>query len=280
MAKLEITTRIGCKNMCKYCPQEKLIKEYLSRSKKIEMNFEDFKKYIDKVPIDVTISFSGMSEPWLNKSCTKMVKYAYSKGFSLEIYVTGVGMTSSDIRKLEKIDVKNFVVHLPDDRGDTKIEITESYLNLMKELAKSKIQNQNFITFGNIHPEVKKAIQFTDFPIIDRSKILLSRVGNSSYKKGIGGLKGNICCMPSKNKLDNNVLLPNGDIVLCCMDYGLKHKIGSLLTQNYKDIFRTKEFLKIKKGMNNEKINRGSVGAYIQKLAGGESEGLLGGMEV
>jgi radical SAM protein with 4Fe4S-binding SPASM domain len=36
---------------------------------------------------------------------------------------------------------------------------------------------------------------------------------------------------------DRNVLLPNGDVVLCCMDYNLKHIIGNLLTQSYDEIF-------------------------------------------
>jgi radical SAM protein with 4Fe4S-binding SPASM domain len=36
---------------------------------------------------------------------------------------------------------------------------------------------------------------------------------------------------------DRNVLLPNGDVVLCCMDYNLKHVIGNLLTQTYAEIF-------------------------------------------
>jgi hypothetical protein len=36
---------------------------------------------------------------------------------------------------------------------------------------------------------------------------------------------------------DQNVVLPNGDVVLCCMDYSIKHKIGNLLEQDYYDIF-------------------------------------------
>ena len=36
---------------------------------------------------------------------------------------------------------------------------------------------------------------------------------------------------------DHNVLLPNGDVVLCCMDYSLKHKIGNLLEQDYYEMF-------------------------------------------
>ena len=37
-------------------------------------------------------------------------------------------------------------------------------------------------------------------------------------------------------RLYHNVCLPNGDVSLCCMDYGLKYIIGNLLTQEYDDI--------------------------------------------
>jgi hypothetical protein len=37
-------------------------------------------------------------------------------------------------------------------------------------------------------------------------------------------------------KLYHNVVLPNGDVSLCCMDYGLKQIIGNLYTQEYDDI--------------------------------------------
>ena len=36
--------------------------------------------------------------------------------------------------------------------------------------------------------------------------------------------------------LYHNVLLPNGDVSLCCMDYGLDNIIGNLNTQPYEDV--------------------------------------------
>jgi hypothetical protein len=36
---------------------------------------------------------------------------------------------------------------------------------------------------------------------------------------------------------DQHVLLPNGDIVLCCMDYDTKHILGNLVTDSYQDLF-------------------------------------------
>jgi hypothetical protein len=36
---------------------------------------------------------------------------------------------------------------------------------------------------------------------------------------------------------DQNVCLPNGDVVLCCMDYSMQHKIGNLLEQEYYEMY-------------------------------------------
>tara|TARA_Y100000004_G_C8744929_1_gene339909 strand:- start:217 stop:609 length:393 start_codon:yes stop_codon:yes gene_type:complete len=37
-------------------------------------------------------------------------------------------------------------------------------------------------------------------------------------------------------ELYHNVMLPNGDVSLCCMDYGLKHILGNMFTQEYEDV--------------------------------------------
>jgi len=42
---------------------------------------------------------------------------------------------------------------------------------------------------------------------------------------------GKIIC--KSNSLHNNVLIPNGDVHLCCMDYGLEAKVGNLLENDY-----------------------------------------------
>ena len=49
----------------------------------------------------------------------------------------------------------------------------------------------------------------------------------------------------------SNILLPNGDVILCCMDYGLKHKLGNLLDQSYNEILNSTEIQKLNK-LNNQ----------------------------
>ena len=47
-----------------------------------------------------------------------------------------------------------------------------------------------------------------------------------------------------------NVLLPDGTVVLCCNDFGMRHVLGNLLKNSYEDIIKSNELLQVKRGMN------------------------------
>jgi len=128
---MEITTVIGCPIRCRYCPQDKLIKAYTQRSNIFRMDFNTFKKCLDKIPSYIRIDFSGMAEPWINPECTKMVLYSYRRGFKIIINTTLVGMTLVDLELIKGIPFEEFVVHLPDKEGYTKIMISENYLAIL-----------------------------------------------------------------------------------------------------------------------------------------------------
>lgn len=66
--------------------------------------------------------------------------------------------------------------------------------------------------------------------------------------------KGKIICNRTKD-LNHWVLLPDGTVVLCCMDFGLKHPLGNLLTDNYDDIIAKKEYQSIISAMSDEKVD-------------------------
>jgi len=156
LPSLEITTRIGCKNNCSYCPQELLVKSYKRRSRQFEMPFDLFKLCLDKVPQNVRIDFSGMAEPWLNKRCTDMVQYAYESGFELVVYTTLVGMEIADIERIAAIPFKHFEVHLPDADSLTRITVNDEYLRKVEKVSDSGISGLTFMTIGRLHPRAEK----------------------------------------------------------------------------------------------------------------------------
>lgn len=141
---LEITTKIGCSNMCEYCPQTKLIRryrnfghmktlnenmnnagdnihqafmdEYLKNDKNREtmMSIDTFKKCLFTIDTAVDIHFSGYAEAFENPDAIEMVEHAVNKGHNVGINTTLMFMTKEVIDRLVKIGrFKHFHVHTP-----------------------------------------------------------------------------------------------------------------------------------------------------------------------
>lgn len=247
MRNLEITTRIGCKNMCKFCPQTVFINQYRKTKGDIIMKFETFKQCIDKLPSDVQITFSGMSEPWLNKDMTKMLLYACKKGIKeFRVYTTGVGMELKDIDKIKKIPFNKFVVHLPDADRNAIIPVTKSHKELLLKIKKSKIKSCSYMTMGKLHPDLQ-----AEFGSLVVSPKMISKAGNLAKFKKINH-KGPIMCN-SEFGLKHSMLLPNGDVQLCCMDNAIQYKVGNLLRESYNSLYTGEHFKLIEKKLKNEK---------------------------
>jgi len=251
-AWLEITTNIGCINQCNYCPQKTIMNAYSKKSPISNMSLEMFKKYLTKVPKNVIIHFSGFSEPFLNPNCSKLILYAHKKGYVLEIATTLIGMKESDINLIEKIPFKKFLIHLPDNKSQTRIKVNKPYLIILEKIIKSKIKNKQFMIlrgpkFNKVHSKIKKIIEKYSLSLIGWH--MYSRAGNTKEALDLRNIYQynnlNIKCP----HISHPVLLPNGEVALCCMDYGLKHITGNLNTDNYSDLFKSKEFLRALRGM-------------------------------
>ena len=247
---LEFTTSIppkGCVIDCAFCPQKTLLNVYNADK---TMTFENFKQVIDKLPKEIRITFSGFTEPWLNKRCTDMLLYAYEQGHPVSAFTTGVGMTLQDVERLK--DVKftigpngGFCLHLPDQERIAKHPITPRYLEVIKRFKEleSEIQGFYVMCMGEVHDDIKPYWPEASIPEF------WSRAGNllgeaiikpelqkyqDRFKHMDHGDVPRTCgCVED---LYHNVVLPNGDVSLCCMDYGLEQIIGNIYTQEYEDI--------------------------------------------
>ena len=248
MAQIEITTKIGCPINCTYCPQKKTVTAYKKKSNLLQMSFDVFKRCIDNVPKKVEIIFSGFCEPWLNPECTKMVLYAHKKGHVISVYTTLIGMTLTDIDLLESIPFRVFIVHLPFNKKNENIKIDEQYLALLSKISQSRIDpNYIGIHIREEEPALKQILKVLKGKEIDH-EIANTRASNLDETINSPPLRknGKISC---PRNLRVNILLPNGDVVLCCMDFGLRHTLGNLLNSDYKSLFRGKELARIKKGL-------------------------------
>lgn len=249
---LEISTNIGCPVACQYCPQPVLLAAYRKRSSVYTMSFATFQQCIDKVPVEVAVDFSGMSEAWKNPECTRMVQYASKRGHRVRIHTTLTGMRKEDVEVLSALPLDAFRVHLPSSNNLENITVDGRYLEVLEKVA-SLIPAARFVCFGRqAHPDVRQLLR--KYPA---AKIRMASASNradnacSDVKPIFYMKKGAMTC---GNNARYNILLPNGDVILCCMDYGLKNVLGNLLTMDYAELFQGQAFRKASAGLKDPSL--------------------------
>jgi MoaA/NifB/PqqE/SkfB family radical SAM enzyme len=251
---MEITTCVpkqGCIVDCVFCPQKTLQKVYQGER---YLSLDNFKILLDKIPKEIRITFAGFTEPWLNKHCSDMLLYAHEKGHPISAFTTGIGMNTEDVEKIKNIPYAGnpnggFVLHLPDDEYLAKHPISKKYLEVLEYFKSVMHEIQFFSTMSmgpNVNNQIKHIFETSDH---NAAEYMWSRAGNllgeailkpelinlkNKFKSIYHGEKSMTC--NCEERLYHNVLLPNGDVSLCCMDYGLKHILGNLFTQEYEEL--------------------------------------------
>lgn len=248
MGTLEITTTVGCGIQCVFCPQELLTRRYRERSAITIMSLDTFKRCVDKVPVEVGIHFSGMAEPWLNRECTDMVLHAADRGHPLAVYSTLVGMTLGDFEQIKHLEFAAFVVHLPDEEARSPIPIGDTYRAVLTQVARhfgtaGRKEHFGVSCHGPLHPGIQRLIGpevLAAEGSLGRFDRVIDRAGNiTGSAVPHQYLAGPLACGLSGRHFNRNVLLPDGSVALCCMDYGLTQMPGNLLEMSYPELFES-----------------------------------------
>jgi hypothetical protein len=263
---MELTTMIGCPLMCTFCPQENLRDSYGDSEK--YMQPRDLVTVLSKLPKDTRIDFSGMSEPWANPHCTEMLETVLFMGFNIAIYSTLYGMTDPErvCKVLEdhpnQVDV--IMLHLPDANGNMKgWKNSEEWQHAAAVMSHTNVPcgvgAMTMDSSGLVHPELQPMIGrlpgwqgHTRADSLDTEQVAGQAISITPMNAF------SLTCR-STPFYDRNVLLPNGDVVLCCMDYNLKHIIGNLLTQTYEEIFQGKPLLDLIEMNEEPKFSKCSI---------------------
>ena len=250
--RLEITTHIGCPIDCLDCPQALLLSRYTGKR---DLDYDDYKRVIDKVPEGCRIDFSGMCEPFANDRCTDMIIYAYERGYPLALYTTLQGATLDDIDRLRGVRFEVVTIHLPDADGRSHFNITDDYLRLLDEVIPD-----NYSVHGQLDPRVVPHIK-------QRNMItyMHDRAGNVECRDHITiDTTREIYCATSWRGMDHNVLLPDGTVLVCCMDYGMTGIFGNLFTQTYDEVLHSPEAERLRKTLKSgESICRHCANARL-----------------
>ncbi len=257
MPTLEVTTMIGCPVLCTFCPQENLREQMKGKEKYLTL--DNFKTILSKIPKHVRIDFSGTSEPWANPECTSILLHTLKSGYDVVIYTTLYGLSTEEASNVIKIikeyrlQIKDFVIHLQDQNSNMRgmklddewIMVLNQFLEFYEEKVLGKMSFMTMDESGIVHPKLKPIQSIVgEFMGIARAGSLdLSQI-NGQKVIIIKDKKGIINC-DWTDYYDQNVLLPNGDVLICCMDYNMKHKIGNLINMSYYDLFKSNEFLNL-----------------------------------
>lgn len=223
--RLEITTHIGCPINCLDCPQALLKSKYEGRK---TLDLEDYKRAISKVPEDVRIDFSGMCEPFVNKRCADMILYAAQKGHPIALYTTLQGATEEDLEKLKDVSYEVVTIHIPDKNGRSTFSVTDEYLALLEKWHADFYSCHGTID-ERVLPYIDPKVQVLTF-MHDRA----GNVGCRPHRTIDPGIP--IYCVTSERALNHNVLLPDGTVLMCCMDYGMVGVLGNLFEENYETV--------------------------------------------
>ncbi len=222
---------------CTFCPQDKLVSNYPPDAVRA-LSLVNFKIIVDKLPTYVRIDFSGMAEPWANRAATEMLRYALEQGRTVAIYTTLQGMrdpleVAGLLMQYEK-QIEVVVVHLPDTRGNMRgFKDSERYQEALKIFRTGR--GVKFMTMGET--SIAGPTDMVWGAITRAGNLDLQQIEGQAIEEEIAHRKPLTCSYTPF--YDQNVLLPNGDVVLCCMDYSVKHKIGNLLTDDYFDMFKS-----------------------------------------
>jgi hypothetical protein len=217
--ELEVTTAKVCPVNCyPYCPQTKFREVYGDRGD--FLTYDDFKLALSHVPKGVRINFAGFSEPFLNKRAVDMIELAKAEDYTTTLYSTLVGLRAEDVKRLKCVDY--FCLHLPDNRGVSHITLTPNYKDALAEAFKE--------------------LKIDEYYRMDGVFWYHDRAGNCDNATP-RHVRGPFWC--SRLVKPQPTMLPNCDVVACCQDWSMKHRLGNLKEKTFEELVHGEEFRKM-----------------------------------
>lgn len=232
------------------------------------LTIENFKKMLSHIPRSLEICFAGYSEPFENPDAITMVRLAAEAGHDVSVYTTLRGLSMTDIQDISDIPFTDFVVHLPDQENLMSLNPDEEYFKKLDFLQTLNINRLSFMCIGELSSSVRSHV---------REKILeltpTTRCGNVECEN-CGDLdflenpevRYPIICNRRLLAGDRKFLspcytefmhaLPNGDVLLCCQDFGMEHIIGNILEAPYSKIFCSDAMVHIRKVMEGKEAGK------------------------
>jgi hypothetical protein len=160
-------------------------------------------------------------------------------------------MTIADVQKLVAVAPESVVLHLPSAEGNEHIPVDDAYLSILDSLLSSGLVHHCHCHGTAVHPLIGTVVEQGLLGPRVRTKTGKVKVECYAPDTRAGSVqipgaaverkKGRLRCLRPWDHL----LLPNGDVIVCSLDCGLKNIIGNLSDQDYESLFSSEAYLLI-----------------------------------
>jgi hypothetical protein len=100
------------------------------------------------------------------------------------------------------------------------------------------IDSVSDINFASFHIHNIGLANGKNIPYATHFDAITAPISRGGHLWEIEAKEGQLGCRRN-DEYSQNVMLPNGDVALCCMDYGLEGNLGNLFDTNFNDLKRT-----------------------------------------
>tara|TARA_Y100001968_G_scaffold304681_1_gene319880 strand:- start:1219 stop:2079 length:861 start_codon:yes stop_codon:yes gene_type:complete len=245
-----MTTVVGCARQCSYCPQDNLSKAWSEKKpeeRKVRlMTKEIFTSMLNLLPKNIYIYWTGYAEPMQAPDFHTFVKEASSRGIRGEISTTLHTNNDENIYALaDRKHLDKLSLHLPDQKGYMKSVVNDKFFERLDFVVRNCLKEGDLIHFfGPLNNDIisflkepqyrtyLEGVKVDEIPM-DDVDALTSRAGNIETANTTYHSSKVFC---AARRLRQPVILPNGDLYICCMDYSLSAPLGNIFKSNYVDI--------------------------------------------
>lgn len=221
LSSLEFSIHGSCNRRCSFCPR--VDKEAYPNIKE-EFPLDVFKRTIDElaaVEYSGRISFSGFSEPLLNKNIFEMVRYAKTTcpAITIEVVSNGDYLKEEILRELFESGLDNLRVSLytPDDTVDRFVKMKDA-VGLSDE--------QFIIRKRNLDID-------SDFGLTISNRAGTIKFENTNLKPLTEPMKQG-CNYPMYKVMVDYT----GEVLICSNDWAKKRVVGNLKTESILDVWK------------------------------------------
>ena len=233
---LEITN--SCNLNCYFCPSSTLNTHEFIRVKDVQKYILDLKNYTDTFYLHI------LGEPLMHPNFEEIVELCNKNNLKVRVTTNGTLISKYNF---QNINISKFNISLQ-SLINFSTDYVDKYFNNLKEMLEQvhdKLENGNlgidlrlWNDKNNINVQKlnKLIMDYLDKIVqIDKyQNVRVSTEDEFTWPNELDACNSNVVkCLGGKTHLGVHV---NGDVVLCCLDYQSKTKIGNLKSQSLKEI--------------------------------------------